>query len=124
MCFAYKMVKRFSMIVVVLFYSMVMSLALQGTSLGYTIYRIDHRSIHKHTNNGYPSTTHGHHRTSDKIVYAIVSKIENRTIYAKDGRKFIVPDSVNIINTSKLSYKLRIAKILFKNGKIVSVVIH
>ena len=59
-----------------------------------------------------------------KSISIIVIKIDKYYIYAKDGRKFPISSTTKIINNSaNANSKIRIATLIFKNNKLIAVIL-
>jgi hypothetical protein len=65
--------------------------------------------------------SHMHSDTS--VTNIIIDKIENGTIYSKDGQVFAITDSTQIINNHNPESNVQIGELFFKNGKITTVII-
>ena len=55
------------------------------------------------------------------VVNIIVDRIEEGTIYSKDGRTFQVPSFMKVIDNTHPATKMRTAELVFQNGKLVAV---
>ena len=59
-----------------------------------------------------------------KVINIVVAKIDKNYIYAKDGRKFSISSTTKIIdNTANKKSKIEIAELIFKNNKLIAIIL-
>jgi len=59
-----------------------------------------------------------------KVINIVVAKIDKNYIYAKDGRKFSISFTTKIIdNTANKKSKIEIAELIFKNNKLIAIIL-
>jgi hypothetical protein len=61
--------------------------------------------------------------TTCTVTNIIIKSIDNYYVYAKDGRSFPIDNSVTIINNHNPDVKMQIGELLFKDGKLVTIII-
>jgi hypothetical protein len=61
--------------------------------------------------------------TDINVINIIIDKVENGTIYSKDGQAFAITDSTQIINNHISESNMKIGELFFKNGKLITIVI-
>jgi hypothetical protein len=72
--------------------------------------------------------TKSHHIRSSthsdiNVINIMIDKIENGTIYSKDGQAFVVTDSTQIINNYTSESNVKVGELFFKNGKLITIII-
>jgi hypothetical protein len=64
-----------------------------------------------------------HMHTDTSVINIIIDKIENGTIYSKDGQVFAITDSTQIINNHNSESNAKIGELFFKNDKLMTIII-
>jgi hypothetical protein len=61
--------------------------------------------------------------TDISVINIVIDKLENGTIYSKDGQAFTITDSTQIINNHTSESNVTIGELFFKNGKLITIIV-